>query len=174
MFSNYQVDIDQLPSIKDIDYQSLQKEYLNVELIATSIFWALVALVLIIVLFIVDVIDQSWLKYLILFGTMGLAILSYVIVLLQFRRKKFALREHDIIYSSGLVWRQKTVVPFNRIQHVEVTEGPIDRLFDLSKLNIYTAGGSSSDLTVPGLIPSRAESIKHYILNKNRQLDEEE
>ena len=92
----------------------------------------------------------------------------------EVKRKKYALREHDIIYSSGLIWRQKTVVPFSRIQHVEVTEGPIDRLFDLSRLNIYTAGGSSSDLTIPGLMPSRAESIKHYILNRNSQLDEEE
>ena len=174
MFSNHQVQVDQLPAIANIDYQPLQKEYLNVELIAATIFWAVVFIAIIIIFFVADVVDVNWVKYVVLGGALVLAALSYTFLFLEFKRMMYALREHDIIYSSGYVWREKTVVPFSRIQHVEVTEGPIDRLFDLSKLKIYTAGGSSSDLSIPGLLPNQAESIKHFILNRNRMRDEEE
>lgn len=174
MFSNNQVDIDQLPAIADIDYKPLQKEYLNVELIAATIFWAVVFIAIISIFFVADVVEIKWVKFVVLTGALILAGMSYTFLILEFKRMKYALREHDIIYSSGYVWRENTVVPFSRIQHVEVTEGPIDRLFDLSKLKIYTAGGSSSDLSIPGLLPKQAESLKHFILNRNRMRDEEE
>jgi len=85
----------------------------------------------------------------------------------------YALREKDIVFKEGYLWRSVTVVPFNRIQHAEVEQGPFDRLFDLSKIKIYTAGGSSSDLQIPGLRPTESESIKFFILNKTGS-DEEE
>ena len=88
-------------------------------------------------------------------------------------KKKYALRERDIIYQSGLLWRRYTVLPFNRVQHAEVQQGPVERLFELSKLKIYTAGGSGSDMIISGLPLDRAQNIKHFILHQTSG-DEEE
>ena len=103
----------------------------------------------------------------------ALIIFSFVTTIFGFKRKKYALREKDIIYQAGLFWRNYTVLPFSRIQHVEVHQGPIERIFDLGKLKVYTAGGSSSDLAISGLAMDTAQSIKHFILNKSNS-DEEE
>jgi membrane protein YdbS with pleckstrin-like domain len=90
-----------------------------------------------------------------------------------FAIKQYALRKHDVIYTSGWIIRNTTVLPFNRVQHVEIKHGPIDRMFGLSSLKIFTAGGSQSDMVIPGLERERAQRIKELIVNKTGQ-DEEE
>ncbi len=173
MFSNQQIDISTLPQIDHLQYTQLQKEYLNVEMIGLGILWVIIFLTVFGTSFIYTDDTYVWIRYVLLAVVAIFATLSMIITKMAFKRKKFALRERDIIYMEGLLWRKHTVIPFNRIQHAEVTQGPIDRLFDLSKLKVYTAGGSSSDLYIPGLLPIDAERMKHYILNRTVR-DEEE
>jgi len=85
----------------------------------------------------------------------------------------YAIRDKDIIYKTGIFFRSSLIIPFNRIQHCEIEQGPIDRLFGLAELSLFTAGGSGSDLKIPGLAQDRANSLKNYITNKVAQ-DEEE
>ena len=77
------------------------------------------------------------------------------------------------MYKQGYLWRSNTVIPFNRIQHAEVTQGPIERMFELSVLRVFTAGGSASDIAIPGIRPDEAHRIKEFILSKTAA-DEEE
>jgi membrane protein YdbS with pleckstrin-like domain len=60
-----------------------------------------------------------------------------------------------------------TSVPFNRIQHSEINQGPLDRAYNLASLNIYTAGGSSSDLTIPGLPYDQAVKLREFVAKKS-------
>lgn len=76
------------------------------------------------------------------------------------------MREKDIIYTKGLLWQTRTSIPFNRIQHAEVKQGPIERMFSLHSLKVFTAGGDSSDLVIPGLEEENASRIKEYIMGK--------
>ena len=55
-----------------------------------------------------------------------------------------------------------------------MSQGPIERLFGLSNLHVFTAGGSSSDISIPGLTQVEANRIKEYILGKTVNTDEEE
>ncbi|MDG1195895.1 MULTISPECIES: PH domain-containing protein [unclassified Polaribacter] len=80
--------------------------------------------------------------------------------------KKYALRERDISYKSGLLIKKITTVPFSRIQHVEIDEKPISRLFGLASLSVYTAGDSSDDLVVKGLKKEVAIQLKEFIITK--------
>ncbi len=66
------------------------------------------------------------------------------------------------------------IIPYRRIQHCEVTSGPVEQMFDIASLNIYTAGGGSSDMTIPGLEDQRAATLKAHILRKINTEDEEE
>ena len=115
----------------------------------------------------------NWAVFALLFFLVFLVVASFALTYIAFKKKKYALREKDIIYQSGYFWRKFTVLPFSRVQHAEVQQGPIERLFELSRLKIYTAGGSSSDLSIAGLPLNTAQNIKHYILHQSA-LDEEE
>lgn len=93
--------------------------------------------------------------------------------ILGYRKKGYALRERDISYKEGVLWKSHTVIPFNRIQHSEVTQGPIQSVFELSSISIYTAGGGASDLTITGLQQKEAHQIKDFLLQKLSRHEEE-
>lgn len=81
-------------------------------------------------------------------------------------RRGFAVREKDIVFRQGVIWRSVTAVPFNRIQHVETSSTPFDRRFGLATLQLFTAGGASGDLKIDGLGEATAEQIRVFILDK--------
>jgi len=172
-FSNQQVDVNSIPRTEHINLQPLDPKYLKVELALNTIFWLIIISVFLI-LWVVDPWDLPGFAQGIAGGVLVvLVVLSYVLTFLGFKKKKYALREKDILYQSGLIWRTFSALPFNRIQHAEIHQGPIERMFDLSNLKIYTAGGSSSDLSIKGLTLGTAQSMKDYILDKSTS-DEEE
>lgn len=80
--------------------------------------------------------------------------------------KGVALRDFDVAYRSGLFWRKTVIVAFNRVQHVEVSSGPLQRKFGLATIKFFTAGGSSVDLKVDGLSAERAEQMRAFIADK--------
>lgn len=86
----------------------------------------------------------------------------------EHKRRGVALRDKDIAFKKGLFWRQHTLLPFNRVQHIEIHRGPIERKLGLSSLRLFTAGGTGVDLQISGLEKERAERIKEFILDKTK------
>ena len=82
-----------------------------------------------------------------------------------FRRKKFKIAEKNISYQEGILYQKETLVPFARIQHIEIDEGPLERFFSIATLSIYTAGDSGRDLKISGLELMKAQEIKSFISN---------
>lgn len=85
----------------------------------------------------------------------------------------YAIRNRDILFKKGWLWKSNTMIPFNRVQHCEVNQNPIERYFGLAKLKVFTAGGTSSDLSISGLTPAKAEQLKHYITTQTAHDQEE-
>ena len=83
-----------------------------------------------------------------------------------FQRRGYAVRQHDIIYRRGAFATLTTVIPFQRIQHVNVNEGVFSRAYGLAQLQIFTAGGAGSDIKISGLLHEDAVKIKELILNR--------
>lgn len=69
----------------------------------------------------------------------------------------------------GFLWRVDTIVPFNRIQHIDVAQGPLQRYFGLSTLIVHTAGTHNSIVTLPGLKTADAEDMRDTIKAEIRQ-----
>jgi uncharacterized protein len=82
----------------------------------------------------------------------------------RYRLTGYQVQSLDVHYRTGALWRTQTAVPINRIQHVEITQGPVERMLGLAKLVLYTAGGSGSDLAIPGLLKTDAESLRQTLL----------
>ncbi len=80
-------------------------------------------------------------------------------------RKFYALRDQDISFTSGVVFKKTVSQPILRIQHVELKRGPIDRKIGLAKLQVFSAGGAMHTFEILGLKLDDAESIRQYILS---------
>ena len=61
----------------------------------------------------------------------------------------FVEREHDLVLTRGRFWRRLDVVPYGRMQLVDVTAGPIERAIGITTVRMHTAS-PSSQAHVPG------------------------
>ncbi|MEU9990026.1 PH domain-containing protein [Streptomyces sp. NPDC048045] len=77
----------------------------------------------------------------------------------NWRSWRYAERADDLLISRGVLWREETVVPYGRMQLVEVTSGPVERYFKLASVQLHTAA-AATDATVPGLDPAEAERLR--------------
>jgi hypothetical protein len=80
-----------------------------------------------------------------------------------FELRGYAVRERDLSFRSGYFFHTYTTVPFNRLQHSEVSQGPLARAVRLCTLKIYTAGSSGANLSIAGMDPVDAQRIRDYI-----------
>ena len=89
------------------------------------------------------------------------AVLVLVWVLLgrSWRAWRYALRADDLFLSHGIMWQQQTIVPYGRMQLVEVTSGPLERRFGLASLQLHTAA-ATTDAKIPGLTPTEAAELR--------------
>ena len=123
-----------------------------------SILWAVAA-----------VADQVFLKPTPIAGlpTLGVPIvgLAAVVVAPQrvYRRLRFRLTERLLQVVRGWLFHVDTVVPLVRVQHIDVTRGPLEKMFGVATLVVHTAGTHNSIVTLPGLAPERAAQIRDII-----------
>lgn len=71
----------------------------------------------------------------------------------------YAERESDLYIKSGIFNRKLTVVPYGRMQAVEVTAGPLQRAFKVATVKLVTAS-AQSDAVIPGLEPDEAAALR--------------
>ncbi|AVT42016.1 PH domain-containing protein [Plantactinospora sp. BB1] len=71
----------------------------------------------------------------------------------------YAERDHDLLVRHGLLVRRLSIVPYARMQFVDVTAGPLERAFDLATVQLHTAA-AASDARVPGLRPAEASRLR--------------
>jgi membrane protein YdbS with pleckstrin-like domain len=90
---------------------------------------------------------------------LGLACWGWVVLGRNWRSWRYAERADDLLISRGVLWREETVVPYGRMQLVEVTSGPVERHFGLASVQLHTAA-AATDATIPGLDPSEAERLR--------------
>ena len=71
----------------------------------------------------------------------------------------YAERADDLLVTSGVLNRQLVVVPYGRMQFVDVTAGPLDRRFGLATVQLHTAA-AATDAQIPGLVPAEAARLR--------------
>jgi hypothetical protein len=76
----------------------------------------------------------------------------------------------DELYVQNGIWLQTlTVVPFGRVQHIDVSQGPLERRYGVGALTLHTAGTRASAVVLPGLDMADAERMRDEIRGKIRQ-----
>lgn len=83
----------------------------------------------------------------------------------RWEHASYRVDPRGIRVCDGVWWRTETDVPRSRIQHTDVTQGPIERLYDIATLVIHTAGTEHSQVVVQGLSKSVAFRIRDNLLH---------
>jgi len=165
IFENPQIQVSGLPSVEEIDFQRLAPAYRTVELLSTVILFGFLFFGWL-MFYLFNRLPVEWPVW----GVLGVwAALFALSVFLAWKRWEvagYAMREHDIIHKHGVLFRTVTTIPFNRMQHCEISRGPVENAFGLATLRVFTAGGSSSDLSIEGLLVEDAQRVKEFITLK--------
>jgi membrane protein YdbS with pleckstrin-like domain len=168
---NQQIAANDLPSLTSVDLVPISRAYLNIMFLNAVLLFSIPFILLMSFFFFLE--PDSDRMYLWMFLVVLILAFAFYCVLayLGFSKRRYALREHDIIYSKGLLFYKITTVPFVRIQHIEISKSFIARKFNLATLHIYTAGEAGTDLVIKGLPNDTAEKLNAFLSSKiNEQL----
>ena len=80
----------------------------------------------------------------------------------------YAERADDLLVTSGIMFRRLVVVPYGRMQLVDITAGPIDRALGVATVQLHTAA-ASTDATIPGLPPAEAAGLRDRLASRGEQ-----
>ena len=157
---------DSMPEADRIEYRKLDRHHANILIITWLLVWASVTITFSVIITVTGV-ESSVLPR---FALYLLPLLALPFIIIICRRAAavcgYAVREQDVHYRSGIIWRGETSLPFNRIQHVEISRDVLERFFGLSTLKFFAAGGGSADLSVPALKEEDAVRLRAFVLEK--------
>ncbi|AFK18669.1 hypothetical protein E6P09_07800 [Haloferax mediterranei ATCC 33500] len=87
-------------------------------------------------------------------------VVGIIYALARYRAWGYEVRDDSLYLQRGVLTKVNTVVPFVRVQHVDSTRRPIERLVGLASTIVYTAGSRGADVAIPGLTPDGAEDLQ--------------
>lgn len=85
---------------------------------------------------------------------------TVVVPMLRYKFWRFEVQNDEIHIIRGIITRRHTVAPVHRIQHLDTTQNLWERMFEVSRLVLYTAGTRGADVVIPGLPPDYAEELR--------------
>ena len=163
-FSNEIIDTKILPQFENVVFSKLHPDYWKVILINWLFLFLIGGAGLFFASFHIKEIAEN--KTIFVIGFLVFCILVFVFLRIGFLKKGFAFREHDVLFTQGIIATSTIVIPYNRVQHVALHEGMVSRFFGLAKVEIFTAGGNNSDIEIPGIAKTEAENIKQLLMGK--------
>ena len=81
-----------------------------------------------------------------------------------YERWGYLLQEDILLITWGVWFRHVVAIPLHRVQHVDTHQGPLDQLFGLARIQIYTASGMGADGMIPGLVREEAQRIRELLI----------
>ncbi len=110
-------------------------------------------------------------------GLLGICLVIYLLACLYFpafyRTLEYSIDDDSIRLKKGVFWRKRTTVPYGKITNIDITQGPVERMFGISHLQIQTAGNSNpqapkAELVIAGI--RDCESLRNIIISRINKL----
>ncbi len=109
-----------------------------------------------------------WQPLLVLAGVLlALAAWSWWLIGRQVPAWGYAEREDDLLVRHGIAFRAIVVVPYGRMQYVDVQAGPVDRAFGIARVQLHTAS-AATDAAIPGLPPEEAARLRDRLASRGQ------
>lgn len=98
----------------------------------------------------------------------GTVLVIAILLIFRIPQRRYGARGYQMSADRlrvvrGLLFRSDTVVPFGRVQHIDVTQGPLERFFGISTLTVHTAGNHNASVSLPGLGEDLAREMREDI-----------
>ena len=138
-----------------VDWRPVSAKLITVELIARTTF----AVVVLLGLFVGWIAATHWAWLVAMAAVVVLAVWRAIVTVRAVKAWGYAERDNDLLVRHGLLVRRLSIVPYARMQYVDVTAGPLERAFGLATVQLHTAA-AASDARVPGLPPAEAARLR--------------
>jgi membrane protein YdbS with pleckstrin-like domain len=92
-------------------------------------------------------------------GALVAAAITWPLVGRRYRSWGYAEREDDLLVRRGVLFARLSVVPYGRMQFIDVTAGPLERAFGLATVRLHTAA-AATDARIPGLEREEAARLR--------------
>lgn len=144
------------------DLRPVAPGYKNVLRLRLALFWAPLAIAAIVA-------DQLVLNEHPLHGLPSVAVPLLAALIIgtvpqrAYGRLSYGLTDKLLQVVRGWLFHTDTIVPFVRVQHLDVLRGPLDKMFGTATLVVHTAGNHNSIVSLPGLAPDTAAQIRDII-----------
>ena len=165
-FENNKILAQDLPNYETVAATVLDKKHYWVVLISAFFVFSFISVGLILCFYYFNFLKSMPYKQAAAIAYFSFWGLYVVYSWIGFKRKSYCYRTHDVIYNFGVFHKTTVLIPFNRIQHIALHQGLFSRKFGLASLQFYTAGGSTTDISIPGMPLEIAKSFKEIISDK--------
>ncbi|MDQ5973442.1 MAG: uncharacterized protein QG661_651 [Actinomycetota bacterium] len=127
----------------------------------------LLAVAGVVALFLIPGVPRAW-----ALAAAGVALVVFVWLwwLIGRRVRSFGYSERgdDLLVTSGIMFRRLVIVPYGRMQLVDVKAGPIDRWLGVTTVQLHTAA-ATTDAKIPGLVPDVAAALRDRLAQRGEQ-----
>lgn len=155
------VTINQIPDYEKIPLTNLHSEYKKIAQMNALIASGIGLVLLLAIFFVFDAVK----KYYTIIGILLIFVFVISYISISYKYKKYAFRQHDAIYKSGIVFQVTHIIPYVRLQHITIKQGWYAKRLGLVTLCLYTAS-SNGDISISGLSLQEAERWKSFLLNR--------
>lgn len=100
------------------------------------------------------------------------AFASFVWPKWYFRHARWKLDDESFEIRKGVFWKHRILVPLGRVQHADVSQGPLQRYFGLGKLIVYTAGTYQASVELDGLSHGLALQLRDRLIKQTNRMSD--
>ena len=167
-FSNEPIRVGGLPRLRDDAFVPVDPRYLRVRLSGVGF---AAAAVLAGGLVAASLLEDPIIPLAIAAGILVVLGISALFSVAEVRRLGYQIREHDLSLRSGVIRHSVETLPFARVQHVNISRGPVERALGLATLDVSSAG---PDISIPGLAEDEAARIKLLVTQRAGALEDDD
>ncbi len=121
----------------------------------------------IVALFLIPAVPR-WVAYAVTAAAVIVLIWMWWLIGRRVRSFGYAERGDDLLVTSGIMFRRLVIVPYGRMQLVDVKAGPIDRWLGITTVQLHTAA-ATTDASIPGLVPDDAAALRDRLARRGEE-----
>jgi membrane protein YdbS with pleckstrin-like domain len=158
--------VDAVFRAPEASWRPVSERLITARRLVAGIWWLVAVAVAALALVLTE--PPGWVVAVVVAGLVVLAAWAWWYIARRVRSYGYAERADDLLVTSGILLRRMVVVPYGRMQLVDVVAGPVDRALGLTTVQLHTAA-ATTDATIPGLLPDEAAALRDRLAARGEE-----
>lgn len=90
---------------------------------------------------------------------------------IEHRHMRWSAGPVGVEIKKGVFWKHRIAIPWARVQHADVSQGPLARQFSIGNLTIHTAGTKHASIDIEGLNHAVALELRDEVVRQRKAGD---